>query len=148
MSDAGDFAAHDLGGGRELPLFDRAEGPFARSKVEPTPVEALVAGLIWRRAGRRCPIPIAEIQRQTGLSERKVKEVVEGLRVTHRAAIGASREEPAGYYRIVDAEDREAAVGPYRSQVARMFRVLRALDDPARVKELLGQMTLEAEKEG
>lgn len=132
-------------GVRAAPLFEWAEGPFVRSKVRPSPIEALVAGMIWKRAGRRNPISIAEIQRQTNLGERKVKEIVEELRVTHRAAIGASREEPAGYFRIMDAEDREAAVAPYRSQILRMFQVLRVLDDPAGVRELLGQLKLEGE---
>jgi hypothetical protein len=43
----------------------------------------------------------------------------------------------------VDAADREAAVGPYRAQILRMFEVLRALDEPARVRELLGQLRLD-----
>ncbi len=138
-NDAGDFGGVAE---RDLPLF-RAPGPFDRSKVPPEPVEALVAGLIWEHAGRANPISIAEIRHRTGLSERKVKDVVEQLRVTHRVPIGARREEPAGYFRIVDAEDREAAVGPYRSQILQMFRVLRVLDEPGRVRELLGQLRLE-----
>ncbi len=139
MRDAADFAEVNPAG----PLFEWAEGPFTRSKVQPTPQEALVGGLIWKHTGRRNPISIAEITRQTGFHARQVKEVVEQLRVTHRAAIGARREEPAGYFRIVDAEDLEETVGPYRSQILRMFQVYRALDEAHRVREFLGQLSLQ-----
>ncbi len=149
MQDADDFAGLTSSPG---PLFEWAEGPFARSRVRPSPVEALVAGLIWRHCGRRNPISIAEIRRLTasaappqGLSERKIKEIVEDLRIIHRAAIGSKRDDPPGYFRIMDAEDREATLAAYRSQVVRMFQVLRALDEPARLRELLGQLRLEEE---
>jgi hypothetical protein len=122
---------------------ERGAGPFAGSKVKPAAVEVLVAGLIWNHQGRGSPIPIAKVQQLTGLAVRKVKEVVEQLRVMHRMPIGARREDPAGYFWIVDAADREAAVGPYRAQIRRMFQVLRALDEPARVRELLGQLRLQ-----
>ena len=143
MPDADDFAAVDRSPG---PLFEWAEGPFARSKVRPTAVEALVAGLIWKHAGRRSPISIAEILRLApALNERKVKEIVEELRVTHRAAIGSRREDPAGYFRIMDAEDLETTLRPYESQILRMWQVHGALAPPARVRELLGQLRLEEE---
>lgn len=129
------------------PLFEQAAepGPFAESKIKPTPLEALVAGLIWRRKGRREPISIAEILRLSGvdgLSERKVKDVVEQLRTMHRMPIGASRQEPAGYFRIMDAADREAAVRPYREQIISMWRTLRVLDSQEKLRELHGQLRL------
>jgi hypothetical protein len=124
-------------------------GPFARSKVPPTALEAVIAELIWNHAGRECPVSISEIIRDVGLgwafelNARKVKEVVEQLRVMHRVPIGARRTAPFGYFRIVDAADREAAVGPYREQILTMWRTLRVLDSPERCRELLGQLALE-----
>ena len=131
------------------PLFARAvEGPFARSEMRPTPLEGLVAGIIWRHQGRENPVPLMEVIRLAGcklpaLSERKLKEIVQQLRVAHRCPIGARRAEPVGYFWIADAEDHEYALRPYREQVIEMFRVLRALDSRGRLSELLGQLTLD-----
>jgi hypothetical protein len=118
-------------------------GPFALSKIEPHPVEQTIADLIWLRE-RVTPITIAAIVASTGLSERVVKHVVEHLRSTHRCAIGASREAPFGYFWIHTAADREAAVRPYREQILTMWKTLRVLDSPASLRELLGQLRLEA----
>jgi len=120
--------------------------PFVKSKVQPSALELTIGRMIWGHAGRAHPISIAEIIRevpQPKLSVRTVKNVVEQLRVMHRVPIGASREEPFGYFRIVDAEDRAVAVRPYRRQILTMWRTLRTLDSPERCQELLGQLTLE-----
>lgn len=127
-----------------LPLFD--EGPFSHSPIDPEPVEKVVAGLIWQRDRVR-PIAIREITAATGMSERAVKETVEQLRTAHRCAIGAARQEPFGYFWIRSAEDREIAVRPYREQIFTMLRTLRVLDSPAALREFLGQLRLEVERE-
>jgi hypothetical protein len=122
------------------------DDPFVKSKVEPSEMEVVIGRIIWGHAGRVNPISIAEIKRQISdpkLSVRTVKNVVEQLRVMHRLPIGASREEPFGYFRIVDAEDRAVAVRPYRKQILTMWRTLRTLDSAERCRELLGQLTLE-----
>jgi hypothetical protein len=126
------------------------DGPFERSQMPVTPVEGFVAGMIWRHQGRDNPVPIKEIVRVAAisfrlpnLSDRKVKEIVQQLRVVHRCPIGARREEPAGYFWIVDAEDLEAGLGPYRAQVIEGWRVLRAIAPRAWVLQLHGQLTLD-----
>lgn len=121
----------------------RREGPFSASQLPPTKEEVLVASLIWQRRGRGNPISIARLRQLTGLSERQIKGIVEQLVVAHGMRIGARREEPAGYFMIETAEDLAAAVKPYRNQILAMWRRLRVLEQPQRLRELLGQLRLE-----
>ena len=125
-----------------------AMNPFEKSTVPPDPLEKVVAGLIWQHQ-RSAPISIDEIVRTCGhsLSDRKVKEIVEQLRVTHRCAIGASRQTPFGYFWVRTADDREAAVKPYREQILSMWRTLRVLDSQEKLRELYGQLRLDQEAE-
>ena len=124
------------------PLF-KEPGPFDASLTEPTQMEAEVAACVWRHQGRANPITIAELEGITATSARGVKGIVEQLRFTHRMPIGANREEPFGYFWIVDAADQLAAVGPYKAQIISMWRTLRALDSKTGLRELLGQLRLE-----
>lgn len=124
------------------PLFD---SPFSASRVAPTGVEKVIARIIWNHT-RNKPVPITMLALHCGLNDRQVKGIVEDLRCTHRCAIGASRQEPSGYFWIRSAEDREAAVRPYREQILTMWRTLRSLDSPASLRELHGQLRLEAER--
>jgi hypothetical protein len=127
-------------------LFSTPEGEsgaFADSKITPTPIERVVAEIIWTHQGRTNPISIATLCKSTGRKEREIKGIVEQLVVTHRARIGARREDPAGYFAIVDAEDLAAAVGPYRSQIFAMWRRLRVLLSKHELAELHGQLAIE-----
>ncbi|MEN6601766.1 MAG: hypothetical protein ABFD86_05065, partial [Bryobacteraceae bacterium] len=91
------------------------------------------------------PVSIAGLMRGCGhreLDARRVKKVVEQLRVTHRIPIGSRREFPAGYFRIVTEEDLEKAIGSYRAQIFSMLRVLRACMPRSRAAEFFGQLRL------
>ena len=135
--------ANTTGRNVTLSLFD--DDPFFRSKVSPSPVEVAIAGLIWRHAGWKNPIRISEIYRLSGipgLNARRIKKVVEQLRLIHHVPIGARREFPAGYYRIADEEDVERAIGAYRSQIFTMLRVMRACMPKSRCREFFGQLRL------
>ena len=57
--------------------------------------------------------------------------------------IGALRDWPGGYFWMVDARDFEVGLQPYRQQVVSGWRLLRALDEPARLRELHGQLRME-----
>lgn len=124
------------------PLFAEA-GPFDASTAAPSSMEQVVGDWIWRHQGRANPIAIAELEKITGLSARALKGIVEQLRVAHHMPIGANRDEPAGYFWIVDAADQVAAVGPYKAQIISMWRTLRVLDSKTSLRELLGQLRLE-----
>jgi len=122
--------------------------PFDRSKVRPSPIEILVAGLIWNRQGRHRAIPIAEIIRLAGagnylLDDRKVKDIVHQLRRTHRVPIGSSRHDPPGYFIMLDASDLDAGLGAYRRQLIEGWQVLRAVAPESWIAELRGQLTIE-----
>jgi hypothetical protein len=129
------------------PLFAAIEDePFADSKIAPTAIERVVAGMIWKHQGRNNPISIAALSSATGKDARAIKAIVEQLVTTHRARIGGYRGadgDPAGYAVIVDAEDLAAAVGPYRAQIFAMWRRLRVLLSRHELAELHGQLGLE-----
>lgn len=148
--DAADFS------GSPGPLFDleidgerraftaanRADGPFGRSKMVPTALEALIAGLIWKHQGREHPISIARLREVTSLDERAIKGVVADLIDGHKMRIGARRDEPVGYFIMRDAEDIQAGTGAYRAQLIAMARRMRILD-PEGMPDLFGQMSLD-----
>ena len=119
------------------PLFDR--GPFDHSPLgQPSSkAQGVIAALIWRHQGRDNPINIEQIGRNTDYQPRDVKAIVEGLRREHLMPIGARREEPSGYFWIVDAADREVAAAPYRRQILTMWETLRRMDTPQHLRELM-----------
>jgi hypothetical protein len=119
---------------------------FDRTSVRPDRMEILIAALIWPRRGREHPISIAEIIQVSGvagLTERTVKAVVAQLIETHRCRIGARRDEPSGYFWIVDADDQDAAVRPLKAQVRAELRRLRVLDSAEDYRTFMGQLVLE-----
>ena len=65
------------------------------------------------------------------------------LREEFGMPIGARREQPSGYFWIVDETDQEEATRAYRAQILAMCRTLRVLDSPRRRTELAGQVELE-----
>ena len=129
------------------PLFAAAaeDGPFANSRITPTEIERVVAGMIWRHKGRGNAILIADLAKATGKDARTIKGIVEQLVTTHRARIGGYRrgDGERGYAVICDAEDLAATVGPYRSQIISMWRRLRVLLSASELAELHGQLRLE-----
>ena len=125
------------------PLFQDA-GPFAASLIPPTDLERRVGTIIAQFRGKDRPVSIAQISVMTGFNERQIKGIVEQLVVTHRIPIGGRREEPAGYFMIETAEDREAAVTPYKRQILAMLRRLKVLESKQALSEFLGQLELEA----
>jgi hypothetical protein len=129
----------------QLPLFRavREPGPFDRSNHPRSPQEELIGEAIWKHKGRDRPVPLAQLVELAGVGERTVKGIVESLRDRHRMPIGARREEPFGYFVIVDADDLEIAVQPYRNQILSMWRVFARLAPPSMRKELHGQLRLE-----
>lgn len=118
-------------------------GAFADSKIPPTAIERVIAEIIWPHQGRQNPIAIATLSKIAGKSERDIKGIVEQLVVTHRMRIGGRREEPAGYFVIVDAEDLAVAIGAYQKQIFAMWRRLRVLLSKRELAELHGQLVIE-----
>lgn len=67
--------------------------------------EAAVLALLGH--GRGAAVSSTEIVKRTGLSERKVQQVIRSLRMKHGYPIGAAVEEPFGYY-IADKQEELA----------------------------------------
>lgn len=118
----------------------RASGPFDDSATEPDPEEILVAGLIWKHQGRERSLAIARITEVTGLNARAVKSTVERLRKTHRCQIGPRHEDPAGYFWIVDEDDRKLARAPFHSQILAMFDTLMVFDSRESLRGLVEKL--------
>lgn len=118
--------------------------PFDQSTVPPSADEARIAGLIWD-ASREKPVTLSDLCHATDINERTVKGIVADLRLKHRCPIGARRGKPAGYFPIRSIEDAEAAANEYRAQMVTEAKVLRVLLGPHRMRELMGQVAMEAE---
>lgn len=73
------------------------------------------------REGREHALSSTEISRRTGLSERKVQQVIRALRMKHGHPVGAAVEEPMGYY---IAERQEELADMARALRSRALKVL------------------------
>ncbi len=104
--------------------------------------DAYVLELI-RRGTSRFPVPIAEIELMTTMSQRSIKAAVERLR-KNGEPIGASRGATPGYYLIRTAEDADRAVAPLWRQILSELETVRRMLPPARYRELVGQLRMEA----
>ena len=71
--------------------------------------------------GRGAAVSSTEIVKRTGLSERKVQQVIRSLRMKHGYPIGAAVEEPFGYY-IADKQEELADMA--RALRSRALKVL------------------------
>jgi hypothetical protein len=118
---------------------------FALPFPEMTATEQRVYYEISWRHGQQYAIPIAEIQRHTGLSERTIKDAVRTLRLAHLQPIASRRQPPYGYFMIGTAAELEETVHAMRSQAIEELRVCFALlgRNRSRLRELLGQMEIE-----
>jgi hypothetical protein len=96
--------------------------------------------------GRAAAISISTIVAKYGMNEREVKLTVKSLVEDFGIPIGASRQEPYGYFLIVSAEDLESALRPLANEVVSLARRMRKLGGTSIVKEMLGQLRVEMEK--
>jgi len=84
-----------------------------------SPDEVAVLALLGH--GRGAAVSSTEIVKRTGLSERKVQQVIRSLRMKHGYPIGAAVEEPFGYY-IADKQEELADMA--RALRSRALKVL------------------------
>ena len=97
--------------------------------------------------GRQAAVSSTEITRRTGLSERKVQQVIRALRMKHGHPVGAAVEEPMGYY---IAERQEELADMARALRSRALKVLAVAARFSRrsLKMEFDQGVLEQEGEG
>lgn len=126
--------------------------------------EYAVARCLKDALGQAQAVPRKQIEKLTGLSERKVKEAVESLRAKqvdvgslrgYRRPVNGRQEAtpPHGYYFITCHDDLDATVLPLTSQALSELRTIQTLTRgrPAyrqRVVEQLGQALLPLRGEG
>lgn len=80
-------------------------------------MEIRVLNMIMNCATFDLPIQASEIRLETGLSKRKLEEVIESLRVNFGHPIVAKKMKPNGYYLPRSEEERQAGLAPYRRQI-------------------------------
>lgn len=96
--------------------------------------------------GEAAAIKGSELCRRHDLSERQLKDVMRSLVVDFKIRIGASRQQPYGYYLVKTAEDAEHAAAPYEKEIRELARRVRVLRGQQFLAELCGQLALEEEK--
>lgn len=97
-----------------LLLTDKNEKSDSRDMSE---MEIRVLNMIMNCATFDLPIQASEIRLETGLSKRKLEEVIESLRVNFGHPIVAKKMKPNGYYLPRSEEERQAGLAPYRRQI-------------------------------
>nr|DAX30602.1 MAG TPA: DNA binding protein [Caudoviricetes sp.] len=80
-------------------------------------MEIRVLNMIINSATFDLPIQASEIRIETGLTKRKLEEVIESLRVNFGQPIVAKKTKPNGYYLPKSEEERQAGLAPYRRQI-------------------------------
>ena len=80
---------------------------------EMSEMEIRVLNMIMYCATFDLPIQASEIRIETGLSKRRLEEVIESLRVN----FGHPIVKPNGYYLPRSEEERQAGLAPYRRQI-------------------------------
>lgn len=95
----------------------KMEGKDMTVSREMSDMEIRVLNMILNCATFDLPIQASEIRLETGLSKRKLEEVIESLRVNFRHPIVAKKTKPNGYYLPQSEEERQAGLAPYRRQI-------------------------------
>lgn len=85
------------------------------------PDEAAVLACLGH--GRESAVSSTEIERVTGLSERKIQQVIRSLRMKHGYPIGAAVESPMGYYIAVKQEELADMARALRSRALKVLAV-------------------------
>jgi hypothetical protein len=118
-------------------LFGRA-GPWPLSDSE-----RKVLHMLRYRQGAANARPLAELASELQVQPRWVKALVKSLIEDFGLAIGATRQEPYGYFLCVTPGDIEDAIRPLVHEIVSLARRVRMLGGPERVAEMFGQLQLE-----
>jgi hypothetical protein len=116
---------------------------WAKSDVPvPDKVRELLLILQWHK-GLDHAKPLGEIAEKLQVNAREVKQLAKTLTETFGLPVGASRQEPYGYFLCVTTEDYRAALSPYINEIRSLVRRCNALQPSERLNEILGQLQLE-----
>ena len=113
----------------------------------PTSFEMGLLFLLGSHIGRANSVPLNQLAELMHLDARKIKEMVQGLRLNFGVQIGALRTRDGGYYLISSDEESLESHSYLVNQAVSMLRTARALRPQQTIAELAGQLTLELGKE-
>ena len=99
-------------------------------------------GLLRDHKGARRARPLGEIAAHLKMQPRDVKAAVKSLVEDFGLPIGASRQQPFGYFLCVTPEDMEDAIRPLVHEIESLARRVRVLGGERRLAEIFGQMRL------
>ena len=88
---------------------------------------------------------LANLAEKICVNPRELKQHARTLTIDFGVPIGASRQEPYGYFLCVSPEDYAAARRPYAHEISSLAERLQALQPPPRLLEILGQLQIELE---
>ena len=110
----------------------------------PLPPDAreLLRILQWHKGASHAR-PLEKIATSLHASARDVKATVKLLVEDFEIPIGASRQEPYGYFLCVTQEDYDQALRPLVNELISIARRVRALASQERRSEVMGQLQLE-----
>jgi hypothetical protein len=101
-------------------------------------------GMLRDHKGARRARPLSDFVHKLHMSERDVKKTVKSLVEDFGLPIGASRQQPSGYFLCVTPEDMEDAIRPLVHEIESLARRVRVLGGEQRLAEIWGQMRLNA----
>lgn len=96
--------------------------------------------------GAERTLAISWIQEHLRLAPRAIKAAMKSLVEDFGVPIGASRQEPYGYFLIITPEDLEQALRPLQNEITSLARRVRTLAGAQRVAEIFGQVRAEMEQ--
>lgn len=128
----------------DMEIAEILAGNVGTRKLEKN--ERAMLELLRSHKGSSNAIQIAQIAPRLNTSDRNVKALAKSLIEDFGARIGASRQEPYGYYLCITADEIDSASRPLESEIRSLARRLRSLRGRARVIEMLGQLCLDVEK--
>lgn len=107
--------------------------------------ERSVLRALRTRIGRANTITIEELRKIVNLDPRTIKGVVRSLRINFHLPVGSSKHtSDGGYYLMVSQEDRALWVATVTEQIRAEAAVVRAAAGKMEAREMLGQLSLEA----
>lgn len=137
-----------LGFDREGEIDRRIDELLTANSLQPWPLtedqRVLLRMLKWHKGEQR-PIRIAVIQGKLSLTDREIKEAVRSL--DYGLPIVGLRRPPYGYFVAITPEEVAEAVRPLRNEVLQIARRIRALRDSDYLREMLGQIPFDLDKE-
>lgn len=111
-------------------------------QLDPSEPESRVLALLREHRGRQAAIGKAELAQQTGLCERRVRQLIKHLIEEHREPIGSCSGPPAGYFWIDSPAELDLAMHELRTRIIEMAKRMAHLKQNS-LADVLGQLAME-----